>query len=537
MYLRFKSVIRPVPCALGMLMTLLPNIGAAQAAKTGSTPSPEPSRVDMFAGYSYFHPFNSTINKIYYDPIVNGVDASTSVYFNRHIGVQIEGTIFHNWPQDRIYTAQLGPVFRWQVGHLFPFTHVLGGSARIGGPARQPGTWGEGLTAGAGVDVVLPFLGNHIAIRPAQADYTYSHANFGPSTNVDNGGVAKLHAYRLSGGLTLRLGSTKSAPPAQLGCVAQPADAYPGDPITVTATLTNFTSKKPVSYVWSSSGGSITGTTETPALTTAGLAPGDYTITGHANNGSRQVAECTAGFRIHAFEPPTIACSANPASVLSGQPVAITAAGQSPQNRSLTYTYTSSAGQMNGAGPNATLSTAGAPPGTITVTCAVADDLGKQASATTTITVTAPPPPPPVPQTSALCSIAFDRDRKRPVRVDNEAKGCLDDIALTLNRDSSAKLVLVGGHTPDEQPEAAAERALNVELYLSREKGIDPGRIELRTGSIGIRVVQSTLVPIGAIFDTGSTATFDAGSIRRHGQPYGPSTPAPARKKIRKPAN
>jgi hypothetical protein len=528
----FKSAIRPTLCTVGILMILLPNIGAAQAAKTGSTPTPEPSRVDMFAGYSYFHPIDSTISKIYYEPIYPGVDASTSVYFNRHIGLQIEGTIFHNWPKDRIYTAQLGPIFRWQFGRVFPFAHVLGGAARIGGPASQPGTWGEGLTAGLGVDYVLPFFGNHIAIRPIQADYTYSHANFGPSINPDNGGVAKLSAYRLDAGLTLRLGSTKSTPPAQLGCTIQPNDAYPGDPLTVTATPANISTKKPSTYTWITSGGQITGTTETASIATAGLAPGDYTVTGRLNNGSRQQAECTAGFRIHGFEPPTIACSANPTSVLSGQPVAITAVGRSPQNRILTYTYSASSGQMNGAGPNATLSTAGSPPGTTTVTCSVADDLGQKADAAAAVTITAPPPPPAL-QAVDLCTISFNRDRKRPVRVDNEAKGCLDDIAVALDRDSSAHLVLVGGHSPEEQPDAAAERSLNVELYLSREKGIDPARIELRTGSIGLRVVRSSLVPVGATFDTGSTATFDSGSIQRHGQPYAPSRPVPAPRKIR----
>ena len=539
MHLRLMSSIRPALCTVGIaaLLILLPNTGIAQAARTGSTPTPEPSRVDMFAGYSYFHPIYATINKVPYNPIYPGVTASTSVYFNRRIGLQVEGSIFHNWPEDRIYTAQIGPVVRWQAGRFFPFIHLVGGTARVGGPAAQPGTWGTGFTAGGGIDYVLPFLGNHVAIRPVQADYSYSHANFGHSTNVTNGGVAKLSAYRLSGGLTLRLGTTKSTPPIQLGCTAQPTDAFPGDPVTITAGPANLPAKKTVTYVWSTSGGQISGATETATVTTTGLAPGDYTVTGHLNNGARQLAECTAGFRIHNFEPPTVTCSADPATVLSGQPVTITAAGHSPQNRILTYSYTASSGQVNGAGPNATLSTAGSAPGTTTITCAVVDDLGQKASAAAVITITAPPPPP-VPQTRDLCSVAFDRDRRRPVRVDNEAKGCLDDVALTLNRDSSARLVLVGGHTADERPEAAAERTLNVEQYLTREKGVDPGRIELRTGDSGLRIVRSTLIPQGAIFDVGTTATFDSGSIQRHGQPYGPTTPAaPAPRRNRKPAN
>ena len=82
MHLRLMSALRSTLCTLGMtaLMTLPSNVGLAQAAKTGSMPPPEPSRVDMFAGYSYFHPIDATINKIYYQPIYPGVDASTSVF-------------------------------------------------------------------------------------------------------------------------------------------------------------------------------------------------------------------------------------------------------------------------------------------------------------------------------------------------------------------------------------------------------------------------------------------------------------------------
>jgi hypothetical protein len=81
----------------------------------------------------------------------------------------------------------------------------------------------------------------------------------------------------------------------------------------------------------------------------------------------------------------------------------------------------------------------------------VVDNLGKQATANTSVTVTAPSTPV-APQTRNLCSISFERDRRRPVRVDNEAKGCLDEVALTLIRDKTTKLVIVGKHSADEHP-------------------------------------------------------------------------------------
>jgi hypothetical protein len=373
------------------------------------------------------------------------------------------------------------------------------------------------------VDYILPVFDNHLALRPIQADFHYSHVDFGPADagRVTGGGIGDMYAYRLSAGLVLRLGQVTPPPAVQLGCTVQPANIFPGDPITVTATAANLDLRKKATYAWATSGGHITGTDATATVSTAGLPPGDYTVSGHVSEGIRpgQQASCTAGFRVHAYEPPTISCSANPSTVVPGDPSTITSIASSPQNRPLSYSYSASSGQIASNTATATLATAGAVPGTINVTCSVVDDLGKQATANTSVTVTAPPPPP-TPKLINLCSISFERDRKRPVRVDNEAKGCLDEIALTLNRESSAKLVIVGRHSADESPEAAAQRDLNVQQYLTDEKGIDPLRIELRTGGEPGRSLDSILIPAGASFTPGDTNTFDRNSIRRQGQPY-----------------
>ena len=138
-------------------------------------------------------------------------------------------------------------------------------------------------------------------------------------------------------------------------------------------------------------------------------------------------------FTIKQFDPPTLSCSANPTTVQPGGTATITAQGVSPQNRPLTYTFSASAGQISGTGNTATLSTTGAPAGTITVTCNGAGRQGTDGHFKTTVNVEAPPPPP-APKTKQLCSINFDRDKSRPARVDNEAKACLDDVALNLQQ-------------------------------------------------------------------------------------------------------
>jgi hypothetical protein len=313
--------------------------------------------------------------------------------------------------------------------------------------------------------------------------------------------------------------------PASFGCDAQPANVYPGDPVTVTGRAIDLEVNKRLTpvYTWSTAGGTLSGKTETVMVSTPGLAAGDYTVTGRVSEGPRpsQHAECSASFRVHAYEPPTIGCSANPTSILPGGFSTVTAEGRSPQNRPLNYSYGTTAGQIAGTGSTGTLVAADVSPGVITISCNVVDDLGQLAKAATTVSVMAPPPPP-APATRNLCSVSFERDRKRPARVDNEAKGCLDDIALELNRETDATLVVVGKHGAEEKPEAAAERTLNIKQYLALEKGIDPSRIEVRTGETTGRSADTVLVPPGATWDPGGTTSFDPAGVTRHGEPYAP---------------
>lgn len=311
----------------------------------------------------------------------------------------------------------------------------------------------------------------------------------------------------------------------RLSCVAQPATVFPGDSVTVEASITGMDNDhKQPAYTWTSTGGRITPNVTGARIDTTGTGAGDYIVTGKlkAGRGAARNAECTTAFRVVANAPPTIACSANPVKIVPGGFTTITATAQSSANRPLTYSYGTSTGQITGSGPTATLAATDVNPGTITVKCNAVDDRGQAASATVGIEVATPPPPPVAPPPSArkLCSVSFERDRKRPVRVDNEGKACLDDIALQLTRDPSATLVVVGKHSATEKPEAAAERTLNVKQYMTDEKRIDSSRLQVRTGDSTGRMVDDVLVPQGATWDPGETASFDPGQIQRHGEPY-----------------
>jgi outer membrane protein OmpA-like peptidoglycan-associated protein len=475
---------------------------------------------------------------INYSSIDVGAIGSGAYYFSKYVGGEAIFAAHPDGKNDGLYSISGGPIFRAPMQNFTLFAHGLAGAARLGGPNsenplyHEPYQWGPTLTAGGGMDYDLPFFDNRFSLRLFEADYRYIHANFGPSTTIPTfgvlGGRANLSGAELSSGIVAHFGHIIPPPPVTYACTVSPTTVFPGDPITVTGTAANLNPKKTASYTWTADGGTISGTSSTATIDTKTAAPGTYTVKGHVSEGVKpgQMADCSATYTVKQFEPPTISCSANPSTVAPGDSSTITATGTSPQNRPLTYSYSASAGSVSGSGPSATLSTAGAAPGTITVTCNVVDDKGQTASSTTTVTVNAPPPPP-APTTSALCSVSFERDAKRPARVDNEAKACLDDIALKLQSASDAKLAVVGEADSAEKkgPELAAERAVNTKDYLVTEKGIDASRISTYTSSENGKTVTTTLIPAGATLSTSGLTPVDESAVKAK-----PRTP-PARKR------
>jgi hypothetical protein len=523
------------------------------------------SGIDIYGGYGLFQPLNSYVNGYQYHAISNpNVTASFADYITPSFGVQVEGSYFQgnnntngeygscatNLCNQRIYTAEAGPVYRWVTGPFVPFVHVLGGGVRMNGPEFQRLTWGEGATVGGGVDYVLPILHHHFAIRPAQVDYEYAHINYGAAgvaagTTLPNstGGTANVNAVKVSAGLVFHLREAdEHITPLVYGCSASPVDVFPGETVTVTGSTVGLRSKRTPDYSWATKGGVLTSNGAVATIDTTGLDAGQYDVIGRISVGTQpgQQSYCSAPFNVKAYTAPTIACTGSTEQAEAGTTLEVDCTGRSEQNRPLTYTFTTSAGQLAVDNNKAMLSTAGLPPGNITVTGTVKDDKGKSATSTVVFVITAPKPPP-VSPVSALCILNFSRDVHRPARVDNEAKGCLDQMALTLNRQSDSKLVMVGNSDPAEKPEIAAERAMNARQYLVNEKGIDATRISVRVGETSGKTVKSFLVPAGATFAEPNTQRFDEKRIVRHGQAYGVprkpgSKPVHHRKAVKKAA-
>ena len=520
---------------------------SAQTAPTAPV-GPNPSRVDVFVGFSYYgaHGLVKPAG-ISYSSINLGAAGSVAYYFNKYVGVEANLFAHPSGTNDGMYSAAGGLIVRAPLQNFTLFAHGLAGAARLGGPnsevpavfEHEPYQNGPTLQAGGGMDYDLPFFNHFMSLRLFEADFQYIHENYGPAVAIPTGGVlggrANLDGIDLSTGLVGHFGHIIPPPPVTYTCTVAPTSVFPGDPVTATGTALNINPKKTAIYTWTSTGGTVSGTSSTANIDTKDLAAGTYTVKGHVSEGTKpgMMADCSADFTVKAFEPPTIGCSANPSVVMPGDSSTITSNGVSPQNRPLTYSYSTSAGTISGNTSTATLSTTGAAPGTITVTCNVVDDKGQTASQMTTVTVNAPAVvAPPMPTTTSLCSIAFDRDHRRPARVDNEGKACLDDLALNLQRTTDAKLALVGNASASDKNamKLSAERAVNTKDYLVKEKGIDASRIMVYTGTQDANTVSTTLVPSGATFDSSKGTPVDESAIKA--QPR--MAPAPMKHKHHK---
>jgi len=511
--------------------------GQTQSPGHSRPTSPPPARVDFTTLYSFLGIDSSVTTTLpravteSYKPIPWGGILGASSYFNRNWGATFEYGDHPYGPNDGIQTLEAGIIYRVPHYRWTPFVHALGGVARMGGP-NDPAivlfhdyTWGQAATGGGGFDRETPWLHHHLSLRVLQVDYTHlqclypEDGKIGGYTGMLSGGPANVNTYRLSAGLVYRFGSIEPAPPLALTCSASPASVFPGEPVAVESTPDNLNPKLNAIYVWSGQG--VAGNGDSATVATASLAPGVYTVATTLKQGKPgreglkdgESASCTTSFTVKPFEQPTVACSANPAIIKPGESTSIAAVGMSPQNRPLTYSYSATAGSVSGSGSSATYSSAGAPTGIVGINCTVTDDRGQTATASTNVTITAPYAPPAT-HVQPLCSIGFSNSARRPTRVDNEAKACLDEVALALQRSADSVAVVVGSANAAEKVSGqnfGAQRAVNTKEYLVTGKGIDAARISVVTGSADSQTVENYLVPAGAVFanDVPGTTPID----------------------------
>jgi outer membrane protein OmpA-like peptidoglycan-associated protein len=456
------------------------------------------SKWDIFVGFSYLSPHVTSDGFDNFDStgIRYGAIGSVSHYFNKYVGLQLEGDFHNDYNEDHRTSTDFeggsgGLILRYPTAHFTPFAHFLVGGESAGSYYYK-NQWGLVATGGGGLDYNTPLFNHHLALRLFQADYQFNRQD-----NIDD-----FNMLRLSAGLVFRIGSFTPPVPVALDCSAAPLSVYPGDPVTVTATASNLDPKLQVVYSWSGDG--VTGDGTTATVATATLAPGAHPVNGKVSEGKGnkiglkpgEVANCIASYTVKAYEPPTVSCSASPSTIQTNESSTITAAGISPQNRPLTYSYSAQSGSINGNGPQATFSATGAPSGPVEITCNVTDDKGNSASAVASVTV-APAPEVQSPEQVrlearlALHSVFFPTAQPRATTPEGGLLESQQQTLRTLAEDFKGYLaikpdarLLLTGHADvrgtEEYNQALTERRVNRAKQFLVEQGIAQDRLETR---------------------------------------------------------
>jgi outer membrane protein OmpA-like peptidoglycan-associated protein len=473
------------------------------------------SKVDLFLGYSYLQsvPKLTDGNRLVW---MNGGSTSIAFNLNRHLGLVADVGDFTNSEirftgaykatvdvhdtDGGVITYLFGPRLSFRNhSRITPFAQALFGGAHASEVVISKCTSGctllptedtFAMTAGGGLDIRIH---RHFAIRLIQAEYLMTKFK-----DYSTGDTSSQNDMRLSSGIVFHFGGN-AAPlqppsPVTYSCSVTPSSVFSGEPIAASGTALNLNPSKTEVYTWSVDGGTVTGSLNTAKIDTANLAPGAYTLKSHVSQGDKPIenADATAPYVVKAFEPPTISCLANPNTIKPGETSTVTAMGESPQNRPLTYSYSASAGTVTGSGATATFNSTGAVAGAVGITCNVTDDKSQVATTSTSVTVEPPIEPPEVKLLEtrlALHSVFFATDQPTIEKPNGGLVVSQKETLTTLATDFKKYLELkpdahltLTGHADMrgsvEYNQALSERRVTRTKLFLVEKGVPEAKIE-----------------------------------------------------------
>jgi outer membrane protein OmpA-like peptidoglycan-associated protein/opacity protein-like surface antigen len=511
--------------AIFLMPAFLLHTGEAAAQTSTATPYTSgrnlgTPKAELFVGYSYLRaiPAPAAGNRLMW---MNGGSTSLAYNLNRHLGIvgdfgaytnseiRFQGGYGSTVDVDNgnvgAYSYLFGPRLSFRNhGRITPFVQALFGGVHANEvtlanctssctvlPSENTFAW----TAGGGLDIKLR---HHLALRLIQAEYLMTRFQ-----DYSTGATASQNDMRLSSGIVFRFGGYAAPPlppaPITYSCSVNPSSVFSGEPIAASGTALNLDPAKTAVYTWHVDGGTVTGVSSTAKIDTTNLAPGAYTLKCHVSEGDRlsENAEATAPYVVKAFEPPTVSCAANPSTITTGDKSVITAAGASPQNRPLTYSYSAQSGTISGTGASATFDSTGAPAGAIGITCNVADDKSQTATASTSVNVTPSLAAAEVQQLEtrlALHSVFFQTDEPRPERPNGGLLASQEKTLNTLATDFKRYLELkpeayltLTGHADVrgsvEYNQALTERRVTRTKLLLVEQGVP--EVKIKTLGLG----------------------------------------------------
>ena len=402
------------------------------------------------------------------------------------------------------------------------------GAANISPDCCHGTQWRFAAGGGGGLDLTL---NRRFSIRLIQADYIYSSyphlfpgniapPNSGVGTTAapvasSAGAVPGAHptewnSVRLAAGVVISFGSYGNAAPVTCTISANsPTEVWAGEPVKFSSLGSNFNPKHAIDYGWKSAGGRLSSTNASATeIDTTGLAPGSYAVTATVTDPKMKAgnaATCAAAFIVKTPPPkpipPTVQCIPSETSIKAGETATVRMVATNPDNRPLTYAWTTSSGQVSGSGDSATVTPSNNDAGgTITVTGTVNDDRNLSASCHVTVTVPKLPPPCVDPEPWGKCT--FVQNPNLPARVDNDCKDILDKLALDIQGKPTGKLVIVGSASTAsaaKNPNLGSQRAENAKRYLTTggPTKVDADRLESRQGGSDENIVRFFFNPAG----------------------------------------
>ncbi len=508
-------------CALCLLAT--------QALAQANQPVDE-----IFAGYSWLHTGGYVDHGYKAPDIVDGFDISNTYYLPSAHNLGVLADFSYHWnghnrgtPIDDINVTNIfgGLQYKYHTETFSPFGRVFVGAVDHTGGNRSQ--WSAGLGAGGGFDLNISQMWT---IRLIQADYIYN--NYSP--RFITGHSTQWNSVRLAGGVVVNLGNYY-APPLSCAASATPAEVWSGEPVKVTTTGSNFNPKHTLSYAWTANGGKLSGAnTQTATVDTAGMAPGSYSASSTITDTKLKKlnsATCAANFTIKQPQPPVVSCSANPSTIAIGESSTITMTASDPQGWPLTYSWSATGGQLSGSGTSATLTATNADAGTTITVTGTATDERANLSASCTASVTVPPVVKCV-NIEDWGECTFEKNPKKPWRVDNDCKDTLDKLALRLQQMPNGKLNIVGYTDEKEvvsEQTLGSQRSVNVKYYLTTDgpTKVDAGRIQPRQGGTKGKATHFYFVPEGNLCG----GQLEEGTVVDESQVQPQSRNAPAPKK------
>jgi outer membrane protein OmpA-like peptidoglycan-associated protein len=403
--LRFQSSWVNGCLKLALSAAIAVALPVSAAAQSDTTPT-----WDVFVGYQYLHP-GGTVPTPFGDPnnptpftlpdLSKGFGSTVAYNFDPHWAAELD--LGHDWVQagsNTVGTANttlsVGPRFMWRADEANFFIHGLVGPNHLAVDGLK-GHTAIGVILGAGMDLNFS---KWLSWRVFEVNYQYAQHNFADAASANFPDLRRpnLEGVRLRTGLVFSWGGAPQVAPVAT-CTVQPSEVFVGDPLTANVTTSNFNPKHPgLTYSWT--GPNATGKDTSARIDTTNAAPGNYTVTAHVVDPKEKRnndATCSANYTVKALppkNPPTMSCSADPASVVIGGSSNVTCTCTSPDGVPVSVgTWTTSSGNVSGNAASASLSTAGVAAGPVTVGATCTDSRGLSTQASTQVTAQNPPPP------------------------------------------------------------------------------------------------------------------------------------------------